>query len=310
MRNFSLKTKSSSSRKPGALITPKLAFVGVVFGILFFFQDLLGGVSSIVVSPFIALQHYFETSSAAVPVYIRERTSLLNTIQSLEQQIAAKEGMRITLEYIEKENAELRALMTQATSTPTLLAGVVARPPYSPYDSLVIDQGEQDGVVENAPVYYGSGRTLGYVRKVFDNYALVTLLSSPEVESTVYVFGANVFTTAYGEGGGVIRLSIPQGVRVTEGDVVVLPSLDGGVVGAVSSVQSIPTEPEQHAYVVLEVPMQSIRVVRVALTPHEVPSLEGVLDIMSKTKERLFITQVPAHFETSTTTGTSSAESL
>ncbi len=281
----------------------------VVFFVLFSFKNILSVASSLVTIPFVEIREYMHTSSASFPVYVRDRTDLRNTIQSLEQQLAAQEGMRTTLAYIEHENAELRALLG-ADDTPSILAGVIARPPYSPYDTMVIDRGAEDGVKENAPVYYGSGMALGYVRKVFEKHALITLVSSPEVESTVYVFGANIFTTAYGEGGGVVRLSVPQGVPVAVGDVVAFPSLSGGVIGSVSTVQSIPSEPEQHAYVVLEIPMQSIRVVRVGAEPLIPPQIEDVREHVEVLKERIFITPIPASFEVSSSTSSTTHESV
>jgi cell shape-determining protein MreC len=228
-------------------------------------------------------------------VYVRDRIALQKQIQLLEQEIASQQGIRTTLLYLEKENDELRALVG-ASTTPSITAGVIARPPFSPYDTVIIDRGADDGIVSSAPVYYGASRALGYVRTVYNKHALITLFSSPNVETTVYVFGPNIFTTAYGEGGGVIRISVPQGVAITEGDIVTLPSLAGGVLGTVHTVRSVPTEPEQHAYVVLDVPLQSLRLVRVS-TQSQIPAtFEDALGITQEVERTLFTVPVPRDY--------------
>jgi cell shape-determining protein MreC len=307
MKNYSLKTKQSlEHNNVQKVIYKRLIFIGVAFLILIFAKHIVATVTSFVTTPLFSLRHYLDTSSATIPVYIRDRTALLHDIQALHQEIESQRGIKETLSYIEKENEELRALIG-VTDSPSVTASIIARPPYSPYDTVIVDRGSRDGIVSGAPVYYGAGKALGYVRSVYERYALVTLFSSPNVESSVYVFGPNIFTTAYGEGGGVIRLSIPQGISISEGDIVVLPSLTRGVLGTVSSVQSIPTEPEQHAYVLLESSMQSIRTVRVATESHILNSYDEAKRVVQEMEKTLFMFEIPES-DTSIQSATSSVK--
>ncbi len=302
MKNFSLKTRENSllnskeRRKRTYLIWIVGAFIVLIFG-----KDIVGGITASVTAPFYTVRHYILTSGATVPVFIRDRMELLSQIRELEQQVSSHQGVDATLAYIMEENNELRLLL-QASTSPRILAGVIGRPPFTPYDTVIIDRGTNDGIVEDTAVYHGGGTAIGYVKKVFSGYSLVTLFSSPGVESTVYVFGPNLFTTAYGEGGGVIRISIPQGIAIAKGDVVVLPSLDTGVLGIVDEVQSVSTEPEQHAYVTLNVPIQSMRLVSVGTRSIEPVSFEGALLEVEEEREILFSIAVPEYAKVSTTT--------
>lgn len=291
--NYSMKTKENFHRNSKGSERKKYLFILIACALLFFAKSFIGTLTSGVSTVFYEVRHYMVTSSATIPAYIRSRSELLDTIHTLEQKIASQQGVESTLTYVMEENTELRTLMGASTSPSRILAGVIARPPYTPYDTLILDKGSADGIIEHAPVYYGAGHVLGYVHAVFPHLSYVTLFSSPGVESTVYLFGSNLFTTAYGEGGGVVHLSIPQGITLTKGDVVVLPSLDAGVLGAVDEIQSIPTEPEQHAYVTLNVPLQSIRLVSVGTTPvGHVPFEEAEMHITEEEK-RLFTIPVP-----------------
>ncbi len=293
MKNFSLKTKGNSLlNSKERRNTTYLIWIVVAFIVLIFGKNIVGGISASLTSPLYTIKHYMETSGATIPVFIRGRLDLLNQIQTLEQEISSRQGVTATLTYVMEENKELRALL-QASSSPRIGAGVISRPPFTPYDTIIIDRGARDGIVEHAPVYHGGGTAIGYIRSVFPESALVTLFSSPGVESTVYIFGPNLFTTAYGEGGGIVRLSVPQGLTIEEGNVVVLPSLDTGVLGIIDEIQSIPTEPEQHAYVTLNVPLQSIRLVSVGTRSLEAITFEEAVAQVEKDKEALFFIEVP-----------------
>lgn len=293
MKNYSSKTKESylhNSKATG--IRKHVLWVVVAFLVLFLVKDLFGSITAPLTMPFYAVRHYLETSSEAVPVFLRDRLTLLTHIRELEERLSTQHDTEASLAFLTIENKELRGLL-EATTTPRILAGVIARPPHTPYDSIIIDRGSEDGILENAPVYLGGESAIGYVRTVFSTTALVVLFSSPGVESTVFVFGPNLFTTAYGEGGGIIRLSIPQGIEAREGDVVILPSLDTGVVGTIHDLVSNPTEPEQKAYVSPDVSLQSLRLVSVGTTPVRPASFEEAIDVVHKEEQRLFLIEVP-----------------
>lgn len=306
MRNYLLKTKASSRPKRDIRrLYVRLLLVVCVCGAVFLFREPLRGVGGTIVSPWLFIRHYFNTSTAIVPVYFRERSVLESEIETLSQTLASYHGTRNAYTILEKENSELRALLG-VTTTPSILAGVIARPPRTPYDTVIIDKGSRDGILEHAPVYYGSNMALGYIRAVYESYALVTLFSSPHVETTVYVFGPNMFTTAYGEGNGVIRISIPQGVTIKEGDLAILPALDGGVVGMIDTIQSIPSEPEQHAYITLETPLQSLRLVRVSQNAYTPVTFDRARIHTDNARDTLFTFPIPPGGDTAIPASTSS----
>ena len=299
--NYPHNYKEGGGKKP-------YLWILVAFLVLFFAKGVVSGVASTVTTPFYFVRHYIETSSATVPTFFRARMELISEIQKLEAEILAQRGKDAAFAFTKEENEELRNLF-QASSTPQILAGVISRPPYTPYDTLIVDKGGDDGVVQYAPVYFGNKMAVGYVRSVFSQSSLVTLFSSPDAESTVYVFGPNIFTPAYGEGGGVVRLSIPQGMPVEKGNVVVLPSLEGGIMGLVDHVRSVPTEPEQHAYVLFDIPLQSIRVVSIGTVPIRPITYEDASEEVKEAERNLFTFEVPVDAEVASTTETNNATS-
>ncbi len=305
MKNFSFKTKKNSphtSSKHSVFTALLLTVVAVL--LVFFLRGALGNIFSNVVGSILTVRQYFENSSATLPTYVRDRSQLLSEIQSLKETIGAQSGSAATIERLTKENEEFRVLLGDDKKE-RIAAGVIARPPFSPYDSFVLDRGTVDGVTEGAIVYHTSDYAIGYVRHAYAKSSVVALFSSPGIESTVYVYGPDIYATAYGEGGGVIRISVPQGINLVEGNVVVLPTLDTGILGTIGSVTSIPTQPEQHAYLSFPVSMQSIRIVGVERSPiAEVSFKDAALNVDAyRTK---FLLEVPPELRLSvgTTTAT------
>ncbi len=294
MKNFSSKTKENSllNSKKNTIRNAVLGILFVVF-ILVYGKDFVSSAVSIVTTPLFFARHYLETSAGTVPVFVRGRIELLDQIRSLQEEVASHQGIDNTLRYITKENDELRSLL-HASSSPRILAGVIARPPDTPYDILILDRGTDDGIVQHAPVFQGNGHAIGYVHRVFPHTAFVTLFSTPGAESTVYIYGPNIFSTAYGEGGGVIHLSVPQGIAIQKGDLVVLPSHDTGLIGTIDAIQSVPSEPEQHAYVTFMTPLQSMRLVSVGTIPLVPMSYESALEYIQDEEKMRFSFEVPA----------------
>lgn len=250
------------------------------------------------------LKGYFAHSSAILPSYIRDRSELIRTIETLKEELAARSGDRATIARLTHENEELRRQFSGITEA-RIRAGVIARPPSVPYDVLVLDRGSVHGIQEGAFVYHEGNHGIGIVSRVYPESSLVTLFSTPGSEITVYIYGPNVFAYAYGEGGGVIRISVPQGVTLTEGDPVVLPSLDNGDVGVIERVVSLPSQPEQNAYVTFPVSLHSMRTVNVGMNPVQPYTYEEILPNI-ETINRRFHVPVPdtARNVGSTSTGT------
>lgn len=302
MKIFLSKTKGSylqkgKERKLRTYLLPIL----IAFLMLFFGKDVISQAVALVTMPLYTTRHYFETSAGTIPVFLRSRLDLNSEIQSLKQEVAESRNSGAVHSYLKTENEELRAMLS-ASSSPRIAAGVIARPPHTPYDMLIIDQGSDDGIVEHAPVFYGSNQAVGYVETVFQKSAQITLFSSPGIESTVYVFGPNIFTTAYGEGSGVIRLSVPQGILIQKSDVAILPSLEGGVLGTIDEIESTPTAPEQYAYITFDASLQSIRLVSVGREPILKTEFSEAEFRIQEADRELFTIVVPEHYTLSSTT--------
>jgi len=119
-----------------------------------------------------------------------------------------------------------------------ILAGVVARPPESPYDTFLVAAGANMGVRVGMEAFGLSssqanlwaqasssvhGVPIGFVSSAFANFSQVTLFSAPGVEAAGWAGKALVPLTVTGAGGGAFRAAAPRAATLAEGDTVFVP---------------------------------------------------------------------------------------
>lgn len=221
---------------------------------------------------------------------LKTESSLYNLTNHDQKEIDP--SLEEELDYLRAENTTLLNQLGNGEEE-RVVAGVIGRPSALPYDVIVIDQGKKDGIVEDAPVYADKYRAIGFVSAVYENSSVVVLLTTPGFTSTVFVYGPNIYTTAEGVGGGVIRIHVPQGININNGDLVVIPALSSGVYGSISAVDSVPSRPEQYGYVTSDTPINSLRYVSVGKTPLTPISFEEARGVVSSARLELLQISVP-----------------
>ena len=164
-----------------------------------------------------------------------ERTAALAQVESLSEQNAA----------LAAKTADLSRLLGSRTeSTDTILAGVLARPPTSVYDTLVVDQGSDAGVLAGAVVYGPGGVPAGTVASVTRASARVTLYSAPARQTDAWVGAARIPLTLIGQGAGTFYAEAPREASTTVGDAVYVSGPGAVPIGIVARVDSDPSSPK------------------------------------------------------------------
>lgn len=257
-----------------------------------FGSRLLGSAGALAFLPAAKFESWLADGAGALPSYFRDRGALLADVAKLRMELADHAAAQLTAERLREENEALRELLSASTS-PRIAASVVGRPTALPYDVFLIDRGSASGVKENAPVYVSDDRVVGFVARAYEHSSVVGLVSSPGLKSTVYIYGPNIYTTAEGQGGGSLRVAVPQGIELAEGNLVVIPSLGGGVYGEISVVDSVPSRPEQYGYVSIEDPLASIRYVSVGTEPLARLSFEEAKAAVDAARSEILSVDVP-----------------
>lgn len=309
MKKFSSITRVNSHRISQNKKLLRIVITALVcIVLLFLVPKILNELVSIVVAPINMSKAWVAQSGDSLPQYFRNRSELIDEISELRSQIAVAGGDRSTVKTLANENATLRSLLGDSGEE-RILAGIIGRPNALPYDSLMLDRGTNDGISVGAAVYIGDNTVIGIIKNATAHSALVELITTSGFETTVYIIGPDIYTNAVGMGGGQIRVGVPQGIALQEGDLVVLPSVTSGIYGEVSLVQSEASRPEQYGYVSPKTPIASIRLVSVGKTPLQSMSFEQAQEILSEIKSTVFTVPVPSHILVDTNVSTTSTSS-
>lgn len=124
-----------------------------------------------------------------------------------------------------------------------ILAGVLARPPVSPYDVLVLDQGSRDGVAEGSRAEGPGGMPIGTVESVMNASSRVLLYSAPGKETESLIGEARIPVTLVGEGAGAMSAMVARESGINVGDLVYVSGPGARAVGSVIKVGNDPSSP-------------------------------------------------------------------
>lgn len=144
---------------------------------------------------------------------------------------------------LQNENLALRTRLegTESYRESSIVAGVVARPPVSAYDTLVLGLGTSGGVIVGMEAF-GPGETpIGLVTQSSANFSRVQLFSAPNVETEGWAGDSKVPVTLRGVGGGAFTISVARAAGVQVGDSIFVPGPGMLPIGVVSSIYDDPS---------------------------------------------------------------------
>lgn len=198
-------------------------------------------------------------------VNFRNKDSLAKENDTLHADVSRMEAQVLDRNLLSEKVTKLEESLGRVRSDDRVVAGVLAGPGRSPYDTLVIDAGLEQGInVGNMVVYAGSG-AIGEIVEVSQSSSKVKLYSSPGEEHMVIVGSHYIPVLALGRGMGNFESKVPQDSAVSVGDNVI--STKGNLIfGIVSLVEEKPAEPVKRIFF------------RVPFNITEIQSVEVIVD--------------------------------
>ncbi len=124
-----------------------------------------------------------------------------------------------------------------------ILAGVLAHPPVSPYDTLVLSAGSTAGVRKGMEVFGAGGVPLGVVETVLADFSRAVLFSAPGMSTYGWVGKASSPVTLVGEGAGTMSALMPRSANIIVGDSVFVPGPGMLPIGSVVRIDDEPSSP-------------------------------------------------------------------
>lgn len=161
-----------------------------------------------------------------------EKTQLL-----MQNNILLRENKTLTARV-----QDMTALI--GTSTPRvrgIVANVLARPPQSPYDTLLINTSASSRITPGDYVLAQGGTPIGTIGTVYAHTAYVVLFSTPNATTTAWVGTKRIPITLIGTGAGTFAARVVRQAGVSIGDSILVSG--PGSVHAIGTVVRLDTRP-------------------------------------------------------------------
>ena len=208
------------------------------------------------------------------------RQEILNENKLLQMEVARLTSVASSGEAAAEQNSDLKKALGKVGNISTIVAEVLAKPPYTLFDTLVVNKGMSNGLRDGMVTFaLGSSTPIGYVLHANENTSVIRLYSSPGEESDVFisskgdlpvlsssstgtssVSNSNKTTSgsasyksktsfrAKGIGGGMFLVVAPRDLGISVGDIVTKPSAFTGYFGRVHAVELDPSKTFANVY--------------------------------------------------------------
>lgn len=179
--------------------------------------------------------------------------SASGSLENAESARIERDQLKTENDSLKNENARLSALLADLTklsaSDTDIVAGVTARPPLSPYDTLLVSKGSKDGVRSEAQVYGPGSVPIGTVLEVSSDNARVSLYSTAGRETLGWAGEQRIPVSLYGTGSGSFRATLNKDTLPVIGDQVYVPGPGALPIGTVEKIATDPSLPTATVFI-------------------------------------------------------------
>ncbi|MFA4975752.1 MAG: rod shape-determining protein MreC [Candidatus Paceibacterota bacterium] len=273
-------------------------FVIFLFIFIYFRASIFNGlsyISSFIFRPVLILGNNIGEKLLNTGSYFYSKNFLLKENNILKEKINEQEARILNYNSVLDENLKIKEILgRKLEKTNMVLSSILAKPNQSPYDTLIIDVGEKDGILLGQRVFALGNIPIGRIAEVFANSSKVILFSNGGEKTEVIVSnntieslilpspnknqnglarnafsiadaGGDTFMQVIGRGGGNFDMILPRDFVLEKGVKVVLPGITPYVVGIVQTIVSDPRDAYQKAILTSPVNIQGLKFVEVEL---------------------------------------------
>ena len=165
--------------------------------------------------------------------YFVSKKSLIEDNLSLKQEIVGLRMTEVDHQVLLKEFEDMKSKLGRGENASRIVSRVLSKPPYSPYDTFVIDAGSEDGVSLGSPVYISDNIIVGLIKNVTPSTSLVELFSNGGLEQETTLSRTGAMYKLQGLGGANMKLEVPKDTDIVWGDVFLYPRFSPSMVGSV-----------------------------------------------------------------------------
>lgn len=200
--------------------------------------------------------------ASAVPL---PRTVLESRLAALEDEVIQTRYQSVLYVAQAERIKVLEAELGLRPQESYLSVAVLAAPPRSHYDTLLLKAGRSEGVIVG-DIVHTHGVAIGIVTDVSDATSIAQLFSSPGATRDASIGDTDAILVVSGLGGGALETYAPGELAISVGDTV-SDTRSGMVFGVVASIVRREIDTEQYVLIALPVVPSSVSLVSLTRTP-------------------------------------------
>lgn len=215
----------------------------------FFYPRALREATYRAAAPVWRAEGFVRDTATRLLLHFSSKEALIRENEGLRRAFAERERTLLDRTLLAEENRALKETLGRRGKEVRILAALLAAPPRSPYDSVILDAGSEEGIAAGDEVLFGSV-VLGRVVTLFSRTAIAELFSTAGVKTAVLILhkGKGIPAEAEGVGGGAFIAVLPKELLIAEGDPVVMPGLNPTLFALVETIESDVSDSFQTMY--------------------------------------------------------------
>lgn len=186
--------------------------------------------------PIFSSNNWAARSLNSVGGFFRTKSYLIRENESLKNQVSLFQVVTAERDFFKTESTRLEELMGRIDiESPMVMARVLSKPDYSPYDTVVIDIGTKEGAKPGDFIFADETTILGELREVYGESSTAVLYSSSREKIEVLIGTKSLAGESVGLGGGTMQIKLPRDTGVAAGDIVQVAKKTNKILGTVST---------------------------------------------------------------------------
>ncbi len=235
------------SRQPRRRFFSRSTLIAVIIilialAVLFFAGNAVSKMAMKTGGPVASVFTSFKNEITFIGAFVSSRAHLINENRRLQAELIESEDKIIRFDTLYQEHQDLLLAYNRSSNAGSVvLANVIAKPPQSPYDVILVDIGSASGISLGSRVYGLGGIPLGRVGEVTTSQAKIILFSSVGEENQAVIERTGAAITLKGVGGGNMESEVGQDLDIIPGDKILLPQFNGALIASVVEVDKTAT---------------------------------------------------------------------
>ncbi len=200
-------------------------FVTILVSAHLYDPSTFSGVARTFAYPFWSGENNVSASVSSFFLSLQSKRKLVEENRSLVETIENLRAMEFENKILREENTDLKRMWGQRNFERMILAPVLRRPSSTLYDTLIIDTRGNKEILEGKRVVADGRFVIGEISSVSGKVAVVSLFSTPGVETEVFIGTSTASVVAKGLGSGNFTVKLPRETGVVVGENITLPGV-------------------------------------------------------------------------------------